>query len=154
MYHHALSLIADHLLVACATQHPIIRLTDLRTGSSTQSLAGHRGAVLNVCWHPRIGHVLASAGVDGTVRLWDVRKSAGSLGVLNLQDSIGVTGTDGMGQGGRPPHAGKAHEGPVNGLTWTDDGEYVVTAGHDQKIRVVSHLGMSSANILLLQANG
>jgi DNA excision repair protein ERCC-8 len=30
----------------------------------------------------------------------------------------------------------KAHTGPVNGLTWTDDGAYIVSAGHDRRIRV------------------
>ncbi|KAG9247381.1 WD40-repeat-containing domain protein [Calycina marina] len=136
VYHHALSPKADHLLVACATEYPAVRLTDLRTGARTHSLAGHRGAVLNVCWHPTIGHILASAGVDGTVRVWDVRKSSGSLGVLNLEDPTGIVGCDGLGQGARQPNSGKAHDGPVNGLKWTDDGKYVVSAGHDERIRV------------------
>ncbi|KAJ8127060.1 hypothetical protein O1611_g6577 [Lasiodiplodia mahajangana] len=30
----------------------------------------------------------------------------------------------------------KAHVAPVNGLTWTDDGNYIVSAGHDNRIRV------------------
>lgn len=30
----------------------------------------------------------------------------------------------------------KAHAGPVNGLAWTDDGAYLVSAGHDRRIRV------------------
>ncbi|KAJ4419779.1 hypothetical protein N0V85_000850 [Neurospora sp. IMI 360204] len=30
----------------------------------------------------------------------------------------------------------KAHNGPVNGLTWTDDGAYIVSAGHDRQICV------------------
>src|SRR4051794_32697885 len=37
VYTHALSPIANHLLVACATQHPTVRLVDLRSGSSTHS---------------------------------------------------------------------------------------------------------------------
>jgi DNA excision repair protein ERCC-8 len=81
-------------------------------------------------------HILASGGIDGTVRLWDIRKSSGALGVLNMEDSTGITGTDGMGRSARPRDAGKAHMAAVNGITWTDDGSYLVTAGHDERIRV------------------
>ncbi len=136
VYTHALSPIASHLLVACATQHPAIRLVDLRTGSSTHSLAGHHGALLSLAWSPTLEHILASGGIDGTVRLWDIRKSSGALGVLNMEDSTGITGTDGMGRSARPRDAGKAHMAAVNGITWTDDGSYLVTAGHDERIRV------------------
>ncbi|KUJ11884.1 WD40 repeat-like protein [Mollisia scopiformis] len=130
VYTHALSPIADHLLVACATQHPAVRLVDLRSGSSTHSLAGHHGALLSMAWSPTLEHVLASGGIDGTVRLWDIRKSSGSLGVLDMEDSTGITGTDGMGRSAR------AHTSAVNGITWTDDGRYIITAGHDERIRV------------------
>jgi len=136
VYSHALSPIASHLLVACATQNPTVRLVDLRSGSSTHSLAGHNGALLSVSWNPVIEHILASGGIDGTVRLWDIRKSSGSLGVLNLEDSTGITGFDGLGRGARSRNTGKAHQNAVNGLTWTDDGSYIISAGHDQRVRV------------------
>jgi DNA excision repair protein ERCC-8 len=136
IYTHALSPIADHLLVACATQHPSVRLVDLRSGASTHSLAGHHGALLALAWSPVQDHALASGGVDGTVRLWDIRKSSGSLGVLDLEDSTGIVGTDGVGGSARGRHSGKAHMGAVNGLTWTEDGSYLVSAGHDDRVRV------------------
>ncbi|KAH8596379.1 WD40-repeat-containing domain protein [Bisporella sp. PMI_857] len=136
LYNHALSPIADHLVVACATQLPSVRLVDLRSGSSTHALPGHRGAVLTVKWSPTLEHILASGGVDGTIHLWDIRKSSGSLGVLNLEDSIGVPGFDGLERGARNRSAGRAHGGPVNGLTWTSDGQYLISAGHDDRVRV------------------
>lgn len=146
VYTHALSPIADHLLVACATQHPTVRLVDLRSGSSTHSLAGHHGALLSMGWSPTLEHVLASGGIDGTVRLWDIRKSCGSLGLLDMEDSTGITGTDGMGTSARARNTGKAHASAVNGITWTDDGRYIITAGHDERIRVWD--GASGANTL------
>ena len=136
IYSHALSPIADHLLVACATQHPAIRLVDLRSGASTHSLAGHQAAVLSVAWSPQDQNILASGGSDGTVRLWDIRRSAGCVGVLDLEDSVGVVGEDGLGKNARPRGQGKAHVGPCNGVSWTDDGKYLVSAGHDERVRV------------------
>ncbi|KAL6716498.1 hypothetical protein ACLMJK_006065 [Lecanora helva] len=136
IYSHALSPVADHLLVACATQLPAVRLVDLRSGASAHSLAGHQGAVLSVAWSPVDEYILASGGSDGTVRLWDVRRSAGSLGVMDLEDSVGVGGEDGLGSKARARGCGKAHVGACNGVVWTDDGRFLVTAGHDERVRV------------------
>ncbi|KAL9051970.1 MAG: hypothetical protein Q9162_005693 [Coniocarpon cinnabarinum] len=133
VYAHAISPIATHLLIACATQHPTVRLADLRSGSTAHSLAGHGGAaILSVAWSPKNEHILASGASDGSVHVWDVRRSVGSLGVLNMEDSVGMTGHD----QDRHRHDGKAHIGPVNGLTWTGDGGHLVSVGHDERIRV------------------
>lgn len=109
---------------------------DLRSGASAHSLPGHQGAVLSVAWSPHNDYLLASGGSDGTVRLWDIRRSTGSLGVLDLEDSIGIAGEDGLGKNARPPQRGKAHIGACNGVVWTDDGKHLVTAGHDERVRV------------------
>ncbi|KAK5129160.1 hypothetical protein LTR08_003801 [Meristemomyces frigidus] len=124
------------LQVACASQHPAVRLIDLRTGSSTHSLAGHSGSVLTVAWHPKNENLLASGATDGTCRLWDIRKSASSLGVLDSEDSIGIVGYDGVGTGARRRERGRAHSGTVNGASWTEDGRYLVSTGHDERMRV------------------
>lgn len=136
VYDHASSPIAQHLLVACATQHPNVRLVDLRSGSAAQALPGHHGAIMSVVWSPKDEYILASGGLDGTVRFWDVRRSAAQLGCLDMEDSIGIMGYDGLGQGARSRDRGRAHMGPVNGLAWTDDGKHLVSASHDEKIRV------------------
>ena len=144
VYSHALSPIASHLLVACATQHPTVRLVDLRSGASTHSLAGHSGAVLTVGWHPKREHILASGGSDGLIRLWDVRRSASSLGVLSMDDSVGLS--PGVLDNARSNERGKAHAGAVNGLVWDSNGTYLVSCGHDEKIRLWN--GENGANTL------
>ena len=136
IYTHALSPIASHLLVACGTRHPAVRLVDLRTGASTHSLVGHAGAVLALSWSPVDEYILASGATDGTVRFWDVRRSTGSLGVLDMEDSVGILGYDGLGKGARGRQRGRAHDGVVNGIAWTEDGGHVVTTGHDDQVRV------------------
>jgi DNA excision repair protein ERCC-8 len=135
VYNIALSPIADHLLVACATQAPNVRLVDLRSGANTHSLAGHTGAVLSTAWSPVREHILASGATDGSVRFWDIRRSVGELGVLDLEDSIGIHGKT-MSSFSRNSSRGQTHRGPVNGIVWTEDGHHLVTCGHDQRIRV------------------
>lgn len=138
VYTHAISPIADHLLVACGAQHPAVRLVDLRSGSNVQSLAGHTNAVLATSWSPRHEHVLASGSVDGTVRIWDIRRAGGAIGMLDKEDSLGLYYNGLLGSDGkiRTRVSAKAHSGPVNGLVWTDDGNYIVSAAHDRRIRV------------------
>ncbi|KAF2178572.1 WD40 repeat-like protein [Zopfia rhizophila CBS 207.26] len=133
VYNIALSPIADHLLVACGTQHPAVRLVDLRSGASTHSLAGHSGAILSCAWSPVREHVLASGATDGTVRFWDIRRSVGELGTLDLEDSVGEMQCRAS---TRPSIQERAHKGPVNGIVWTEDGRHIVTCGHDERIRV------------------
>ncbi|CAA9964633.1 DNA excision repair protein ERCC-8 [Pyrenophora teres f. maculata] len=140
VYNIALSPIASHLLVACATQHPNVRLVDLRSGATTHSLVGHVGAVLATAWSPVRDHIFVSGAVDGSVRFWDVRRSVGELGVLDLEDSVGA-GLVGQKTCPSASHASnsvrkQAHRGPVNGLTWTQDGRHIVSCGHDARIRV------------------
>lgn len=148
LYTHAISPIAGHLLVACGTAHPAVRLVDLRSNAAVQSLVAPGqvgiggGAVLSLAWSPRNEHVLASGTLDGAVRLWDVRRASSLLGLLDHEDSLGLMqrgndtgiGSNAIDRGYRI--SAKAHSGPVNGLTWTDDGAYIVSAGHDRRIRV------------------
>ncbi|KJX94862.1 dna excision repair protein ercc-8 [Zymoseptoria brevis] len=136
IYSHSTSLISTHLLVACAVQHPAVRLVDLRSGAATHSLPGHSGSVLSVAWHPRDENILASSATDGVVRLWDIRRSASSLGVLDLEDSIGLAGYDKKGTGARRRERGKSHIGAANGIVWTADGHHLVSNGHDERMRV------------------
>ncbi|KAK0728715.1 WD40-repeat-containing domain protein, partial [Lasiosphaeria miniovina] len=147
VYTHAISPIASHILVACGTQHPAVRLVDLRSSAAVQSLVspgqigGSAGATLSVAWSPVHEHVLVSGSVDGAVRIWDVRKSSGLVGLLDQEDN-GLDASPSMfseseaSQGRMLRYSARAHTGPVNGLTWTDDGAYIVSAGHDRRIRV------------------
>jgi WD40 repeat protein len=67
------------------TDDPRVRLIDLATCGHSHTLVGHRDAVLTVAWCPLHEHVLASGSRDGTVRLWDVRRS-GTTALLSVLD--------------------------------------------------------------------
>ena len=92
--------------------------------------------MLSVAWSPQEEHVLASGGSDGTLRLWDIRRSAGSLGAMDMEDSVGIGGEDELGKSARHRERGKAHIGACNGVVWTEDGKFLVSAGHDERVRV------------------
>lgn len=63
-----------------------------------------------------------------------------------MEDSIGITGYDGHGTGARRRERGRAHNGAVNGIAWTDNGQYLVSVGHDERMRVWNM--MTGANTL------
>ncbi|PHH86441.1 hypothetical protein CDD83_10253 [Cordyceps sp. RAO-2017] len=148
IYSHATSPVADHLLVACATQHSNVRLVDLKSGSAVQALVAHGGPVLCASWSPRREHVLVSGHADGKARIWDVRRAGGVVAQLDQEDSLGVVhrlaharAAAGAADGshGTPPSfraSARAHDEAVNGVQWTDDGRYIVSAGLDRRIRV------------------
>lgn len=139
VYAHDISPIASHLLVAVAAQDSHVRLLDLESGASTHTLPGHEGAVLNVSWSPIREHVLASAGADGTVRLWDIRSAGNSLGMLDHEDSIGILSSGALTRdsaSARRRRDAKAHVGPCNGVLFSGDGTHLITCGHDERIRV------------------
>lgn len=140
VYSIAMSPIASHLLVACATQSPHVRLIDLHSGASTHSLAGQTGAILSTAWSPTREHILASGATDGSVRFWDIRRGIGELAMLDLEDSVGIPGnfttSSSTSSFSRNPSQKIAHNGPVNGLVWTEDGRHIISCGHDNRIRI------------------
>ncbi|UKZ91996.1 uncharacterized protein TrAFT101_006963 [Trichoderma asperellum] len=144
VYSHASSPIASHLLISCATQHSNVRLVDLKSGSAVQALVAHGGPVLSTAWSPRHEHILVSGHADGKARIWDIRRAGGVLAQLDQEDSLGVVhrfkhATASGSDWGSMPHfraSAQAHDEAVNGLQWTDDGRYIVSAGLDRRIRV------------------
>ena len=144
IYSHSTSPIADHLIVACATQHSHVRLVDLKSGSAVQALVAHGGPVLSTVWSPRQEHILVSGHADGKIRLWDIRQAGGVLSMLDQEDALGIVHRykHAVAAGLEPSQvplgrsSAQAHDEAVNGLSWTSDGKYIVSSGLDGKIKV------------------
>ncbi|KAI8990322.1 WD40-repeat-containing domain protein [Pilobolus umbonatus] len=124
----AISPIATHNLIACAGFEPRVRLCDLNSGAFTHSLMGHSGSVLSCTWSTNQEYILYSGGLDGTVRVWDIRKASSCLMSLDQDNKIE--------RGNLLTDTNRAHGKGVNGLTVTKDGMFLVSLGLDEKIRL------------------
>ena len=81
-------------------------------------------------WSPTHPYLLASGGSDGTVRLWDVRRGKANLASLDQHNTASRE------NGNWLVRTNRAHNGTVNGLRFTHDGQDLVSLGHDEEMRV------------------
>ncbi|CDK24289.1 unnamed protein product [Kuraishia capsulata CBS 1993] len=124
-------------LLACGNDTPMIRLLDLRSTSTSHTLSGHKGRVLAVKWSPTNSNILASGGIDGNVRLWDVRRGNSCIYDFNANDTIEDDTSESFAIKRRKlSEDNRAHDGAVNGLLFNESGNKIVTCGLDEKIRV------------------
>lgn len=129
IYNHDMSPIATkHTLIAVGDLSAHITLCDLKSGSATHILKGHRDSVMSVRWSTKNEFLLASGSRDNKVFLWDVRHAKGRLMTLDQHNGETVASTS------TAVHT--AHNGHVNGLTFTEDGLHLVSFGTDDRLRL------------------
>jgi len=169
---HGTALLALGLGSNAAGGRGVVQLCDaFRGGSATHELIGHGaaaggggsdigmssaegggGGVNALAWDPSHPFRLASAGDDGTVRLWDIRKagSAACLGVLDREKEVGSLHCGDAYHEWTAMHPRKkqraglvssssrsivqgieSHGGPVAALAFAPGGDDLVSAGLD-----------------------
>ena len=152
------------LLAVGSVNDSFVRLLDIRSGASSHSLVGHEEGVTCLEWSPTSNVIVASGSLDGTIRLWDVRKS-GSRSCLTVLDR---DQTRDDAQHCRPccssssySHLAKniklkaspnnyrhsessgivSHGGAISALSFTADGSSLVSTGTDGKLQAWDLLG-------------
>ena len=149
IYSADISTVGEHAMVATAADHPFVRLLDLRTTAAAQILKGHEGKVLTTKWSPTHGSLIATGGTDGSVRLWDVRRSDSC--VLMLDHTLTPTAQANplrRGVDKRLSHP-RAHRAAANGLCWMPDGSTLLSFGNDEKLRLWDLLPPEGMNKLV-----
>ncbi|XP_006047022.1 DNA excision repair protein ERCC-8 isoform X3 [Bos indicus] len=125
--HHMSPVATKHCLVAVGTRGPKVQLCDLKSGSCSHILQGHRQEILAVSWSPRYEYILATASADSRAKLWDVRRASGCLITLDQHNGKKSQAAE---------SANTAHNGKVNGLCFTSDGLHLLTVGTDNRMRL------------------
>ncbi|GAU97188.1 hypothetical protein RvY_08530 [Ramazzottius varieornatus] len=129
--HHMSLLKSAKPLIAAACMDKTIRICDLRTLSSVQTLSGHSKPVNCVRWSRHAANCLASGGADGKIALWDVRKARSCLAYLDANNAIPSTDLNAN-------SLNFAHESAVVSLEFSESGTHLVSLGADHRLRTWS----------------
>lgn len=127
IYHHTMPTSSSHFLVAAGDRNGVITLCDIKSGSAIHVLRHHKQSVFALSWSPSSDFILASAGRDNTILLWDIRKVGGPLVSLDQHNGAGVASTSNI---------LTAHNGAVNGLCFTNEGRWIISYGTDHRLRL------------------
>lgn len=125
--YHAMSPVATaHNMIAVATADSSVYLADMRTGSNSHILKGHRQQVLTVKWSVNKEYEVVSGSEDNRILLWDVRQARGHLLSFDQHN----------GKENKSKKASMAHNGHVNGLCFSNDGLFLISTGTDSRLRL------------------
>lgn len=106
----SLSIHSNGTSVAVAMSSGSVRIYDIKASKLQQHYILHDNTK-SVAWHPLVNYLL-TCGNDGTMRIVDVME-------------------------GRPLYTLEGHEGSVESVTFSDDGDYFASGGHDRLLKVL-----------------
>lgn len=153
---------SESLLALGSVDDSFVRLVDIRSGASSHSLVGHDEGVTSLHWSPRSDVIVATGSLDGTIRLWDIRKSGSRSCVTVLDRDQPFDATKrrpfrySYSHLANDPHKTEAspnnyqktksrgivsHGGSISALLFTADGSRLVSTGTEGKLQVWDLMG-------------
>jgi polycomb protein EED len=106
-------------LLAVAGASGQLKILDAVEGEHYTTLVGHGyGTINDIATHPTCPWIIATASMDRTIRIWDIRRPANG----HLPACVIICGQT-MG-----------HLEGILTVSWHAQGRYIVTGGHDQKL--------------------
>ncbi|EDV22261.1 DNA excision repair protein ERCC-8 [Trichoplax sp. H2] len=130
IYNHHMSPIAtQHYLVAVGSRREVVVLCDLKSGSMTHSLKGHRSSVYTVQWSPAEEYTLATGSRDNRIFIWDIRRASGFVAALDQYNGELHTSAS-------KARSCTSHNGAVSGIRFTEDGRFLISYGTDNELRL------------------
>lgn len=137
-------------IIATASDDDSIKLWHGKDYQLLETLEGHKGGVYSVVFNNQ-GNILASASVDKTVKLWQMNDLLTTIVSspepihsidINNKNNIIITASNQdknikrwnlQGEEIKPPLIG--HTGNVNSISFSPDGNMIVTGGGDKTVR-------------------
>ena len=111
----------DDPLLAIAGESGHVQVIKPMTSELSFTLVGHGvGTVNDLATHPIYPWIIASASIDGSIRIWDLRRASNKA----LSTCVVICG-----------HS-LAHKEGLLSISWHDCGRYLVSGGFDHKICV------------------
>ncbi|KAI1314660.1 DNA excision repair protein ERCC-8 [Mortierella claussenii] len=114
--------------------------------SAQESYSRHKGGISRVRWYPFDNGMFTTSSFDGTIKAWDTNAMEVAC-TFNLENKVYSHAMSSKATHGliadlhntsAPPlsESNSAHTRTVNGVNFTPDGLYLVTTGHDDKMRL------------------
>ncbi|ESN93569.1 hypothetical protein HELRODRAFT_88668 [Helobdella robusta] len=117
-------------IIAVGSDSDKIQLVDITSGSFSHKLTGHsQRVVLDLYWSASNNHHLYSAGKDGHIILWDIRRSKSCLLKFDKNNTR-------FNDKASPNPNGRAHDGVVNSILLLQDGLHLLSFGTDNNVRL------------------
>ncbi len=124
----ALAVTPDGQFAVAGLGNKQLALCDLTAGTVAKTFAGHTDAITGVAVRPD-GEQFASAGRDGTIRLW-------ALDTANPAASLKDVIARGPAPAVAKPPAPLAYESVVQGVTYFPDGKQIAACGDDKRVKL------------------